>query len=671
MLNEISSLAYSLERKGLAVTSLDARLKPFKKGPAYILRLSPKGEVARVEFMQADRVAELRRISPQNEKSFPGFNLNHTVYVIDEEWFSKAATLWDLLVVEAQKLPLGGSSKDRKALDQNLRYPAEELCNLFSRGDEDLEASRALIERMKNLTVDTLLRQLGSAAIRSVLQGDLDREAALILLCGKLSRDKRTIDPAKATLILDIDDSARLGARVASVEAAQAWNRELLKSKLEAQREPITCSLSGRLDKPIGEKMPQPSLPGLGLTYLMSMNKATPCQTRYGMTSTAVFPIGEESGQRLSDALQFITGAERKHRTFALVPSANSKTTDLLVAYLENDPGSELPVVDLFADLSSDPQFQQATYEARTSSLFQALRGLKPLIGDCAVRIFALKKLDPGRSQALFNGRYALQDLEDSLLEWFEGMRNIPEFALHVPVTKGQKPVLQNAAQPSPIVVLRSFKTLWIRQGAASASVPGVDLAVIFRLMLERDNALARPMLSRYLGLISSLLIGAGALRGEPKRLTGKGRAETLIALPILGMLLLKLGRKKESYMESREFLLGQYLQLADRLHKLYCECVREGKIPPQLAGNSTISAALQSPERAFQTVSQRIRVYIAWADSAKGEKAGLAIWHRRKIGEVCAQLAATQLPQRIDDPGRAQLFLGYLGELKNKEQSE
>jgi len=93
--------------------------------------------------------------------------------------------------------------------------------------------------------------------------------------------------------------------------------------------------------------------------------------------------------------------------------------------------------------------------------------------------------------------------------------------------------------------------------------------------------------------------------------------------------------------------------------------------MPPQLAGNAALASALQNPERAFQTTSQRIKVYWAWADSLKNhEKAGLAIWLRRRIAEVCGRLAEMGLPARMNDAGRAQLFLGYLGEATSKEKT-
>lgn len=671
MLNELSLLARSLAAKGLSVESWDSRIKPFKKGPAYVARLGADGRVASLEWLDKEKVEGLRRISPQNEKSFPGFNLNHSILEINPEWFDEVNGLWERIVSSIDMLPLAGETSDRRAIDGNLRYPDNELKSEFAGDDVELRPTRTLIERISGLSTEDFLSGLGRAAIQGVKEGVLDQDAAELLLYGKFNKKKGATEPAKVTLILDVDDAAQLGGRVASIESASAWNRALLAGKKSTEGTKILCSLSGSEDFSIGEKMPQPNLPGLGLTYLMSMNKATPCQTRYGMTSTAVYPIGQQCGQRLSDALQFITNGGREGKTFSKVPNASSDSSDLLVAYLEDEPESSLPVVDMFADLMEAAEPLAAVYEQRTSNLLQALRNEAGPKRDAAVRIFALTKLDPGRSQVLFSGRYSLDELEAGLNEWFHGMRNLPEIRIYFGAGKGHKSEWRSPAKPSPIQVLRSFKSLWLRGGNESSPVPGVDLAQIYGLMLERDRGLAAPLLNRILHLSEALLCALGGLRQNVNALPARARQEGLIILPLLGLLLLKLGQKKEGYMDSREFLLGQFLQLADRLHKLYCEEVRKGAVPPQLAGNAALGGALQNPERAFQSAGQRIRVYVAWADTCSGEKAGVARWLRRLIGDVCLRLSKQDgLPVRIDDRGKAKLFLGYLAELNNKEQS-
>ena len=123
--------------------------------------------------------------------------------------------------------------------------------------------------------------------------------------------------------------------------------------------------------------------------------------------------------------------------------------------------------------------------------------------------------------------------------------------------------------------------------------------------------------------------------------------------------------------MESRDYLLGQFLQFADLLHKLYCVHERKGSIPPQLIGNAAISMAFQSPKRAIQVLGNRMPVYLAWADRYQGEGAGLAKWSRKELGRLSSVLKDENLDLRVSTNGKAELLLGYLANSKRSEKQE
>jgi hypothetical protein len=123
--------------------------------------------------------------------------------------------------------------------------------------------------------------------------------------------------------------------------------------------------------------------------------------------------------------------------------------------------------------------------------------------------------------------------------------------------------------------------------------------------------------------------------------------------------------------MESRDYLLGQFLQMADLLHRLYCVHERKNSIPPQLIGNAAIPMALQSPSRAIQVLGNRIPVYIAWADRYQGDDVGLVKWSRKELGRLSAILKDEKLDSRVSANGRAELLLGYLANTKQKENQE
>jgi hypothetical protein len=178
-------------------------------------------------------------------------------------------------------------------------------------------------------------------------------------------------------------------------------------------------------------------------------------------------------------------------------------------------------------------------------------------------------------------------------------------------------------------------------------------------------------LLDRYLGLTEPLLVGLARSLSGGASLPEFARKEALIVIAVYGILLLRQGRQKEIYMESRDYLLGQFLQFADRLHKLYCENERNGSIPPQLIGNAAIPMALQSPRRAIQVLGNRMPVYLAWAERYQGEDAGLAKWTRNELGRLSAALKDENLDLRVSTNGKAEVLLGYLANARQSEKQE
>jgi hypothetical protein len=283
-----------------------------------------------------------------------------------------------------------------------------------------------------------------------------------------------------------------------------------------------------------------------------------------------------------------------------------------------------------------------------------------------------LTKIDKGRAQVVFSARYSIAAIYAGRDRWLAGARNVPQIAIPFPLAKGKSAVWRSGHQPSPGEVMVSFKRQWLRAGQTNQGVPGVDLGSVYALLLEpeaRDQA--SWLLDRYLGLTEPLLIGLARSLSGGAKLTDTARKEALIIIAVYGILLLRQGREKEIYMESRDYLLGQFLQLADLLHKLYCIHERKGSIPPQLIGNAAIPMALQSPRRAIQVLGNRMPVYIAWADRYKGDDAGLAKWCRWELGQLSARLKDTNLDSRVSTNGKAELLLGYLANTKQSEKQE
>lgn len=680
LLNELSVLQRSLSSRRIETPAWHPWIQPFKKGEALVAELDANGEIAQVSLLNPEEVASLRNIAPDFHNSFPGFNLNCPVFALDgavawndpdQQW--RAALEMkdnDLLAYEA---------KDLQRLRRLLwEFPQQEIAPTLGTAGPKTEAMLALIQRLSSSepSPERFLRKLGFQLVASAKQGRIPRELALSVLFGKPNRKKLQLEDWKATLVLDVVDLEKFPYRVADPSAAQQWSVLLLQHEASPSGtfadQRFISALTGQADVPLGDKMPNPNLPILGPSYLMSMNADIPCQTRYGRTSTNIFPAGRNAVLDLNNSLLFITQASRRYRTWTGIPNPFKDESDLLIGYLEEDPVADIPIAPLFGDVDLLLGQELATYEKRIEPVLNALRLMNKPDHDLHIRLLAISKIDKGRRQVVFSGRYDAAALFRAQTNWFSGAANVPEIAIPFPTAKGKKAEWRKDYRPSPSEVMFSFKKQWLRVGQSSQSVPGVELRLIFSLFLDADaRTLSRWLLDRYLPLTLPLFVGIGrSLRGGAG-LAESARKECLIAIALYGILLFRQGRTKEMYMESRDYLLGQFLQLADLLHKLYCENERSGSMPPQLIGNAAIPMAIQSPARAFSVLSSRMTVYLAWADRFKGENAGLAKWTRKELGRISGTLKDHDLRSSVTTTGKAELLLGYLANSRASQPKE
>ena len=117
-------------------------------------------------------------------------------------------------------------------------------------------------------------------------------------------------------------------------------------------------------------------------------------------------------------------------------------------------------------------------------------------------------------------------------------------------------------------------------------------------------------------------------------------------------------------------FNVGQFLKLADMLHKEYCIQVRnrngrnkQASLPAQLMGNEMLAIASENPVEGLNRLRDRMRIYLAWAENATGENVGLAKWILARFEEVSMKIATAEeeLPQQFSPAQQAQVLLGYL----------
>ena len=112
-------------------------------------------------------------------------------------------------------------------------------------------------------------------------------------------------------------------------------------------------------------------------------------------------------------------------------------------------------------------------------------------------------------------------------------------------------------------------------------------------------------------------------------------------------------------------FNLGRLFAVADRLHILYSQSVRQGDIPLRLIGNDQMSLAFQNPQEAFVTLGKRlVHPYYSWAKRSQdettpfGKEVSWCLWDITKHTQLLKDVI---FPEEINDSDRAKLILGYL----------
>lgn len=281
------------------------------------------------------------------------------------------------------------------------------------------------------------------------------------------------------------------------------------------------------------------------------------------MTSTAIFPAGKTSIQQANDAIQFITQASLRDKTWTAVPNAVKDERDLLFTYIEEEPEIDVEIIRLFADVESSPEFEFATYERRTATVYEALKRLDRPDADLHLRVVALSRIDPGRKQVVLSERYSLAAIYRGRNTWIAGSRNVPLISIPFPVGKGKPVEWRSGYQPSPTEIMVSFRRQWLRAGQSSQPVPGVDLGRIYGVFLEPDAATqALWLLERYLPLTEPLLISLARSLSGGASLPDSARKEALIAIAFYGILLFRQYHTKETYMGSRDLLARAVLAI-------------------------------------------------------------------------------------------------------------
>lgn len=697
MLNELYALSQSLERCRLRIPSRHERLKKNPKVNGFALGIGKDGLVASIEFYSSERMTEVWNIdSGENGVSFPGFKISGPLWSshhiaqdliekllkLKKDASSQRLELLEQILAEATFIT--DSAKGR-ILRKNLReFPAEVWQTLFTPCPTEHCALSDVLSRLaeSQASEEDFMRSLSETGIQAYRAGKLSGDATLLLqklLLGEWKASKKQFEVVKIPVLVEPVGSTKYQFAITHPSTEEFVSRQmneklsgksLAKGGKGALNKTSIDSLRGH-EAEIQTRFPDPTLPIIGSTKLMSMTKDSLCQTRYGLQESATFPVGKDTSQAMLDAVMFITNDQRAGKTWRGVPNADEKGRDLLIVYLEDKPDAAMALADFFAQETDEGEAHEGLFEASTQKVCTALEGEPGINPDSLLRVIVISSRDKGRKQIALNEAYRVKEIFRAAEDWQLGSDNHPPISILLTPKKGEKVRVIAPVCPPPAALLKCFNVQWTNEGTKSTWVSSCELGQVYEIFL-RQSAQTQSTATRLLTLAlqrnCNLLLALGN-RQHGNHWSGfvdTSRLAAATAISAFAILLFKTNHRKEEFMQQAPYNIGRLFSLADQLHALYCKEVRNGAVPPQLFGNALMSTALQQPVTAMSLFAQRVLPYWTWADTLhNGENIGLAKYFLKEIRRVSETLKQTEIPATLSEAERAQMILGYLASSK------
>ncbi len=715
MLNELKMLSDSIHAAGFSEEEWDDKFKEIKvKGaPCFIVSLQDDGEIADIRFLEPNKAKVLRTWQGgSNGECFPCFNFMPFYEMQDEKQSplsaqQKNAYLKEFISVfrSAEESPVNvgpvifsnrnkADKKTSKCLGSiaksffSIMIDNENSNNHFIQFREAISKlitssgcesfNRKMLSFLRKNITEELMLQKSTPTIWSILFKKAQNDDVVLFFDLQDSQDNPLASEKGMRLI-----NANLLSKKSTVESS---NQD---RQLDAFGVPVSIT-------ELSEKLPEVKLPGtIANTKLRSMSSESKCQMRYGKIDAESFPIGSVNRKSAKIALSWISSPDREGKTWAIA-GAN----ELVFAYPKSIPQTP-PLLARLLGNGRSASTEMIPVERRFEQYAQdALNGLKTLSEkpspNTEIEVFAIKKADTARRKIVFYRNYSLANLEAAVDTWLKGSRNIPEIHLRKwpPVLKGEKtqkenkPVSINFQAPLPLKTIELAYTMWSKDGNEKSDpkyrsallyegIPVFDGLELF-LGNNATTGLAERMLSFLLQGSLSLCVESGNIAHKPQiNLIGNNRVAAYLetTLPLFGILLHKLNKKKEIYMTNAPFLIGKFLNLADGLHAVWCRNVKEkDPLPPQLLGSSLFNSFQVNPVQAFANAALRLKPYLDWAKTNQTKDVALARWYVGEFRRVSAGIEEAGIPVRRSDTDKAEMLLGYLassGKADNSESTE
>lgn len=668
MLNELSQLAAALDNAAIFPKEWSPFLKPLPKvttkNPCFHIFIDNDYNIKSVDLIDPKVAILLRKYEPSNGNSFPGFNIQPLYRLTSEEQKKKIKEWKDVKEpISIEKLKEwcckdNGNWNDKTYAKLNkclIDIPKEFISKIDSVKSNNSDVIE-LIERSINLQKDNKFKEKLESYIWVKLKKSDSIKTLLPLLVyeGDVKKDKSK-DTGSVSVFLDISDWQDYP--VAHNESITWLNEVLLSDYSYNTKNSSDLDAYGKKLDNATAKLPSVKLPLIADVKLRAMNSESPCQLRYNTIDAVSFPVGQETRKLAKGALEWLGDESREGETWG-----KADGRELIFAYPSILPDIPLKFTSMFGAYKSDNA--EARFADAAQDVIVVLKGISKDLTNLNLNVFSLKKMDKARTKVIFHRNYSAHRLVGAAKEWQTGCENIPDISIRVWSDKKGEWNICKPAIPYPLQIAKCLNRVWKMNGTTECETPVVACSKGIELLFEEKPEIFIPhLLTVLLQNSKGLLIFLGDALNRGEIISVKGLDSHKILIPsIIGLFLYKLNHKKEVYMNNAPFLVGRMLKLADELHALYCKEVRDNNLPPQLIGNTLMTAALDSPEQALSQLALRLKPYYGWARTfQKGEGAKLAGYFVGLYADTASKLAEVKLPSRFNDADRAQVLLGYL----------
>lgn len=669
MINELYQLTEAMDKAGVQARRWHIHYKPIPnitaKAPCVCITIS-EGRCIELSAISRESGACLRKYGKgTNTGSYPCMNLA-PLYRITDDAIKKS-----LLALKAEDLDTDRIAEIKKWCQNNnwgKKFQSLYKKSMVNQPAELLalapvyEPLQILVEESSYFSDPMILHQELENAVFRMLERKENFTLAIQLLFYQGKEDE-TDKYGSISVALESSRLIDLGVPAVSTTFVSELNEALLTAPTSKTGEQLVDAFGILFEQ---EKKPDPMpvvklIPGFQAS-LRTMFNAYPCQKRYGKIDDKSYPVSPQMRQKLRDALEQISNEDNEDITWTKI-----RDGEILFAYPAQRREQNISFTKMFQK-SGD---ESISFSEQAKPFITELKQSREIGIDSKadyIQLFILKRMGASATQTSTKVVYTRQtdayELEKCSEVWTLGCSNLPAFRFGTPKA------------PFPLEAADILNAFWKQNGerATDQCRPvsqhhGLELLMDLNLPVTTELHMLSEKAMTVGAFLGSLLVNKDFRHSIWERIVKM--------LALMGLMLYRKGIRKEDYMEDFPYQYGQLLKVSDELHAMYCRIVRNGELPPQLAGSSLYQAAAETPLRTMNVLAQRMNPYIAWAktyrtntDSPKGTGAGLVKWFLRMYEEIASKLYKAWTPNvRFNDEERAQLFIGYLAALPKQEE--